>query len=99
MGKVHPLTCSDSDEIAGYVFYCPGCKYDHWFTTLKRIRPDGGWTFNGDLVKPTFSPSLLVNGHGQGKRCHCYVRDGKIQFLGDCDHELAGQTIELEEYE
>lgn len=30
--------------------------------------------------------------------CHSFVRDGKIQFLNDCTHELAGQTIELEDY-
>ena len=28
-------------------------------------------------------------------RCHSYVTDGKIQFLGDCTHELVGQTVEL----
>lgn len=29
--------------------------------------------------------------------CHSFVRDGKIQFLGDCTHELAGQTVDLPE--
>ena len=28
-------------------------------------------------------------------RCHSYVTDGQIQFLGDCSHELAGKTVEL----
>lgn len=27
--------------------------------------------------------------------CHSFVTDGKIQFLGDCSHELANQTVEL----
>ena len=27
--------------------------------------------------------------------CHSFVKDGKIQFLSDCTHALAGQTIEL----
>jgi hypothetical protein len=27
--------------------------------------------------------------------CHSFVRDGRIQFLGDCTHALAGQTVEL----
>lgn len=31
-------------------------------------------------------------------RCHSYVRDGKIQFLDDCTHELKGQTIPLGEF-
>ncbi|MCC3156427.1 hypothetical protein LJ737_04215 [Hymenobacter sp. 15J16-1T3B] len=27
--------------------------------------------------------------------CHSFVRDGYIEFLNDCTHELAGQTVEL----
>lgn len=27
--------------------------------------------------------------------CHSFVRDGRIQFLSDCTHELRGQTVEL----
>jgi hypothetical protein len=27
--------------------------------------------------------------------CHSFVTDGRIQFLGDCTHALAGQTVEL----
>lgn len=29
--------------------------------------------------------------------CHSFVTDGNIQFLGDCTHELAGQTVPLPE--
>lgn len=29
------------------------------------------------------------------KRCHSFVTDGRIQFLGDCTHALAGQTVDL----
>lgn len=28
-------------------------------------------------------------------RCHSFVTEGRIQFLGDCTHALAGQTVEL----
>jgi hypothetical protein len=31
--------------------------------------------------------------------CHSFVTDGKIQYLNDCTHELAGQTIELPDEE
>lgn len=30
-------------------------------------------------------------------RCHSFVRDGRIQFLSDCTHSLAGQTVDLPE--
>jgi hypothetical protein len=32
-------------------------------------------------------------------RCHSFVTDGRIQFLGDCSHKLAGQTVELPDIE
>jgi hypothetical protein len=30
--------------------------------------------------------------------CHSFVTDGCIQFLGDCTHELAGQTVDLPDW-
>lgn len=27
--------------------------------------------------------------------CHSYVTDGRIQFLADCTHGLAGKTVDL----
>ena len=29
--------------------------------------------------------------------CHSFVRDGRIQFLADCTHALASQTVDLSE--
>jgi hypothetical protein len=31
------------------------------------------------------------------KVCHSFVTDGKIQYLSDCTHEYAGQTLELQD--
>lgn len=30
--------------------------------------------------------------------CHSFVTDGRIQFLGDCTHALAGQTVPIPEW-
>lgn len=30
--------------------------------------------------------------------CHSFVTDGRIQFLGDCTHALAGHTVELPDW-
>lgn len=68
-------------------FFCPACEYAH--------KINDTWEWNKDLVKPTFSPSILVTGM---KRCHSYVRDGKIEYLSDCDHTFAGKTVELEPF-
>jgi hypothetical protein len=31
--------------------------------------------------------------------CHSFLTDGKLQFLSDCTHPLAGKTIDLEDVE
>lgn len=28
--------------------------------------------------------------------CHSFLRDGRIEFLSDCTHELAGKIVDLE---
>lgn len=88
MPKVMRLT-NQTGEYVQHVIACPGCGNWHSF--------DHRWTFNGDFEKPTFSPSMLVNQHDPKSRCHSFVRDGKIQFLSDCFHKYAGQTLDLED--
>ena len=85
-----------------YAFECPGCGYGHGVYTKPHLRdgqPQPVWNFNGDLERPTFSPSLLVNSHDPKSRCHLFMVAGRIQFLGDCHHALAGQTVECPEWE
>lgn len=63
------------------------------------------WGFNGDLDRPTLTPSVFCQwdqwqGEDKPKKhhvCHSFVSDGRIQFLDDCTHALAGQTIDLPE--
>jgi hypothetical protein len=81
-------------------FYCPGCKQYHG-VHVDKSKPVY-WDFNGDYDKPTFSPSLHITiGHypDPPSICHSFVKDGNIQFLSDCTHKLAGQTVELENEE
>ena len=54
-----------------------------------------GWFWNGDRRKPTFSPSILDTGGGGHVRNHVFVRNGIIEYLQDCGHELAGKKNEL----
>ena len=83
-----------------YQFMCPGCKEIHqvWTDKEDKVSP---WDFNGDINKPTISPSILVQWSCGNKKfkCHSYIKNGEIQYLSDCTHELAGQIIELPEIE
>lgn len=87
--------CSKGDGTHhGWVIRCPGCDDFHVVDTR--------WTFNGDFERPTFSPSLLLNGdptyhNPAAPRCHSFIREGRIEFLGDCSHALAGKTVDLPE--
>ena len=83
-----------SENTWQYHFICPGCNCEHAF--------DDRWQFNQDFERPTISPSFLQQGFIGFKNevpmygtCHSFVKDGKIQFLGDCTHDLKNQIIEL----
>lgn len=105
------VRCSEAED-GRVLFWCPGCEEGHAITV-------GTWTWNGDLERPTFSPSVLIRGNqwprdeypdyyrphhagvapgvapGADTVCHSFVTDGRIQFLGDSTHMLAGQTVDL----
>lgn len=109
MAKLSAILHDTEDN--GLMFWCPGCDMAH------RIQHGDGsgerWGWNGNVDKPTFTPSVLVRyNHPKGHTkdnpapigwvgeyvddiCHSFVTDGRIQYLGDCTHALAGQTVDL----
>ncbi len=64
---------------------------------MPKIEGTGAWTWNGDRERPTVSPSILVTDSGPS-RCHSFLRDGSLEFLSDCTHALAGQTVPLPDW-
>lgn len=112
------MSAKASEGVGGHVhFWCPGCDDAH---TIRHGNPATDWTWNGDLERPTFSPSVLARSRyaeppvtadnlEEWKRepweqvlvervCHSFVTDGRIQFLGDCTHALANQTVDLPDW-
>lgn len=83
----------ETDDTLGYGIHCPGCKRVHFIPTNKELY-NVTWDFNGDLENPTFNPSINCN-PGEPKQCHFFIRNGKIEFCGDCFHELNGQIVDL----
>lgn len=80
-------------------FYCPGCECNHGI--------NAGWTVTYTDNKPTVNPSILVrwtkyfdykNDPTKFKDmvCHSFIRNGKIEFLSDSTHALAGKTVDME---
>lgn len=90
--KITPI--KRNGTIVGYLFWCPGCQAYHRF----QVAPAGppAWDFNGDMDNPTFSPSLGIEPKKDGGfDCHLLLRNGELQFLNDCKHSLAGNTVQL----
>lgn len=94
MGKKDVITKIQDDPRGIYIFYCPACKYHHPYNTVK-VDNNPCWKFNGDMIKPTFTPSLKCFGGSTGTSCHLFVTDGKIIYCNDCPHEMAGKTIDM----
>lgn len=110
MGKISSkLRRAEGGRIS---YWCQGCKKHHVIT----VEGPHAWGWNGNVEKPTFTPSVLAQGHSivtdeKGEwtgeyhrdaagepielRCHTFITDGMVQFLQDCSHELAGQTLPL----
>jgi hypothetical protein len=92
-----------------FIFHCPGCDEAHGVRVCGSQPPIWGW--NGSMDRPTFTPSIRVTYPANPKAseefkewrterfCHSFVRDGRIQFLSDCTHKLAGQTVEIPDWE
>ena len=103
---------SQAGEPVGYLHWCPGCKCAKAIHVQKPSTYTGAqWTFDGNFEAPTFSPSILCFSQGgkwegdkwvrEGPRittCHYFIRNGMIQFLSDCAHALAGQTVPLPDW-
>jgi hypothetical protein len=90
---------SDGVTHRAWLFWCPGCTAPH--------QCDHRWGFNGDQEKPTFTGSVLIYAvtHGtpdapvRRPRCHSFVEVGKIRYLPDSTHAMAGKTVELPDWE
>ena len=100
--KKHRAKDSDGKDMGDHIwFWCPGCKSAHSLR-VNAVAPYTGWDWNGSLESPTFSPSLLVTVKfgEEGKLdhvCHSFIKEGKMQFLGDCTHDLKNKTVPLPE--
>jgi hypothetical protein len=98
------------DEKNGtYKFKCPAGHW-HYINTKVPNHLNAQWNFNYNVDKPTFTPSInertgyFVDPNTKGDEdwlknnsyhCHFIITNGKIQFCGDCSHDLKNKTIEM----
>lgn len=77
--------------------WCVGCECSHGVPVPPAPK---AWQWNGSLELPTFSPSLNVRRPDPNApiKCHSIITNGRIQYLSDCLHKFAGQTLDLPEW-
>lgn len=95
MSVLHRVEAREGFTSPDYLFWCPGCKFGHGvWVTHPNNRTQAMWSFNGNMEKPSFSPSILIQ-WGQNQVCHLFVTDGKLHYCGDSTHALAGQVVDM----
>ena len=92
--QVVTVATSDSDpEHKTLLWVCPGCGDTHACQVAGSHTGRAMWGWDRSLTEPTLTPSVLKV--APGKRCHSFVKGGVVQFLGDCEHHLKGQSIRM----
>jgi uncharacterized protein DUF6527 len=85
-------------EGGDYTHWCPGCEETH-VLPIKR----GRWTFDGNMIAPTCTPSFIHRWHSWDDKtstrvenvCHYVLTAGVLNFCTDSTHALAGQSVPL----
>lgn len=103
--QIRHVTGPDGTLYDAVAYWCPAPKPPgvHASPTCGlHMLPIGGatnrpnWTLH-ELDPLHLEPSVLTRANYESGDfvCHSFVRNGRVEFLGDCTHELAGQTVDL----
>lgn len=102
-GEAHQVTVDGS---RGWTFNGDGDKPTFSPSVLVRgIRSPSGADVMTEAEDHEYHALFAVGGREGvlnskfGWRCHSFVNDGRIQFLSDCTHTLAGQTVDLPDFQ
>lgn len=91
-------------NVAHHAHWCPACGGMHDFAVEQPFSNGARWGWDGSVVAPTFTPSMNIrigpftteDGRaGEFDVCHYFLRGGRLEYLGDCTHNLKGQTVDL----
>lgn len=86
---ISPYLLEKVTEMGRYLYhYCPACDELHQYVVDRKDGNRPAWGFNGDLNKPSFTPSMLIrSGHyasGQKETAEtCYLCNGDDESLRD----------------
>jgi hypothetical protein len=103
------LRSVDLGDHTGVAFWCPGCVERHVISVTGPHAWSWDQNVDAPTFVPSIHVSgiqrlteaeyaKVMAGVTVEKRplvCHSFIRGGRIEFLSDCTHGLAGQTIPL----
>jgi hypothetical protein len=94
----------------GYIqHWCPGCNERHEIAIEGTNERGARWNISWEDGKATVSPSVLVSTNSPRNaheidhpvtyaKCHYFIINGRIQYLNDCLHALAGKVVDIPEF-
>lgn len=109
MGIMHGLKWREG-RAGHYQHWCPGCNQRHEIAVGEPNGSGAKWSFNGNFEAATFSPSIHIQigpyidpddpsqNEPKYTQCHYFIKDGKIQFLTDCKHDMRGMTVDIPDF-
>jgi hypothetical protein len=92
-------------------WWCPGCECMHVVPVAGTVAWGFNGDCDRPTLTPSvlvYSHRTLIDNSLEGDallapdnvrdtpQCHSFIRDGMIQYLGDCTHALADQTVPME---
>lgn len=91
------LGCTSDFEAIWYM--CPGCDTWHHIPVKVNSKRPHHWNWDGDILHPTVSPSVKHTWEWGEERvtriCHYFIREGQIEYCGDCTHSMANKKMPL----
>jgi Family of unknown function (DUF6527) len=108
VAQLRPWSSDDGTSGTRLYLWCPGCDDSHavevaepghweWDGNLEAPTVNPSIAVSGvqwDADSPFHKPRHDV-APGDSIMCHSFVKAGRWEFLGDCTHDLKGQTVPM----
>lgn len=103
-GRLYISRWHRDNRIASLDAFCPACDMTHGFRVDldghgHYTEEQGTWSFDGNWMLPTFSPSMFANrdfwATPHHPSCHSFLENGIWRYLPDCSHRWADKELPL----
>ena len=95
--------CPGCDEAHGPIVARPNPVHPFWDWNGSRDQPTLSPSIRVSGTRPITNDErdrILAGQYvePEPRLCHSFVRNGQIEFLGDCTHHLKGQTVPIPDW-